>query len=254
MAISTTAGLGSAVISTTGIGSASLSSSDASLPVTDSLILWLDATDASTITKDVSERVSQWDDKSSEGNDVTQGTTIEQPAFTASAIGGKPALRFAGNDFLVSAAYNSGTISQPNTAFVVINTVSASSNDKLFDGIDGSNRHVIQVIGSGDPDDMHLFAGIVISTGGGATPLDTDLVISGIFNGASSELFVNGTSEASGNAGSQSMAGIVVGSAFSQTGVDSYDGYIGELLMYDKLLSTSERQAVESYLTTKWNI
>ena len=36
-------------------------------------ILWLDASDSSTITE-VSGAVSQWDDKSGNGNHVSQGT------------------------------------------------------------------------------------------------------------------------------------------------------------------------------------
>ena len=41
--------------------------------------LWLDATDATTITE-VSGDVSQWDDKSGNGNDVSQSTPANRPA------------------------------------------------------------------------------------------------------------------------------------------------------------------------------
>ena len=44
------------------------------------LQLWLDATDSSTVT--VATGVSQWDDKSGNGFNATQGTATEQPAYT----------------------------------------------------------------------------------------------------------------------------------------------------------------------------
>ena len=44
------------------------------------LQLWLDATDSSTVT--VATGVSQWDDKSGNNYNATQGTATEQPAYT----------------------------------------------------------------------------------------------------------------------------------------------------------------------------
>lgn len=60
------------------------------------LALWLDAGDASTITFNNSN-VSQWRDKSGSGlsPNATQSVAISQPAFTTSAINGRPAIDFA---------------------------------------------------------------------------------------------------------------------------------------------------------------
>lgn len=44
----------------------------------DGCVLWLDADDESTITESSGD-ISQWDDKSPAGNDVTQGTLADQP-------------------------------------------------------------------------------------------------------------------------------------------------------------------------------
>jgi hypothetical protein len=63
------------------------------------LLLWLDASDASTITETLGA-VSQWDDKSGNGNHVTQATSSQQPTTNSVTIGGVNAINFDGNDFL----------------------------------------------------------------------------------------------------------------------------------------------------------
>jgi len=48
------------------------------------LIMWFDASDASTIREDtVAGRVSQWDDKSGNGNHATAPTTGEEPVYSS---------------------------------------------------------------------------------------------------------------------------------------------------------------------------
>ena len=55
------------------------------------LALWLDADDASTITLNGST-VSQWDDKSGNGRNVSQATASDQPTYSATGIMGKSTL------------------------------------------------------------------------------------------------------------------------------------------------------------------
>jgi hypothetical protein len=63
--------------------------------------LWLDAADASTITE-VSGVVSQWNDKSGNGRNVSQGTAGARPALTAANLNAKDVLTFDGGDSLAS--------------------------------------------------------------------------------------------------------------------------------------------------------
>lgn len=64
------------------------------------LKLWLDATDSSSITLN-GGNVSEWADKSPEGNDAMQATAIRQPAYETAAVNGLAAVAFDGaNDFL----------------------------------------------------------------------------------------------------------------------------------------------------------
>jgi len=63
------------------------------------LALWLDAADAGTITLNGTD-VSQWDDKSPNGYDLSQATAVNQPSLVTGALNGKPVIRTDGNDRL----------------------------------------------------------------------------------------------------------------------------------------------------------
>jgi len=65
------------------------------------LALWLDADDADTITLNGSD-VSQWNDKSGNGNHVSNGAASTQPAYLTTGWNGKPTVSFtkAGLEFL----------------------------------------------------------------------------------------------------------------------------------------------------------
>jgi len=69
------------------------------------LILWLDATDSSTISYSSGSNVSQWNDKSSIQNNMTQSTTSRQPIFGPMA-NGLNSLNFNSNRYLENALMN----------------------------------------------------------------------------------------------------------------------------------------------------
>ena len=96
------------------------------------IALWLDVADTSSITKDSSNKVSNWADKSGNGGSASQSTAANQPTFTASGLNNLPTLSFDGsNDYLRSSTLN---ISQPYY-FHGCETTGGSGRDYLFDGI-----------------------------------------------------------------------------------------------------------------------
>ncbi len=98
---------------------------------------------------------------------------------------------------------------------------------------------------------MRLFAGgeIEFNTGASAPFVNTYRA-----NTTSSELLLNGTSVATGSIGSGSMVGIIVGNANANDGIQIWSGHICETIMYNSLLSTTQRQQVEGYLAIKWGL
>src|SRR4051812_34337979 len=59
------------------------------------LVLWLDANDSGTITKDGSNNVSQWNDKSGNSNNATSSGSAS-PVYSATGLNSKPALTQSG--------------------------------------------------------------------------------------------------------------------------------------------------------------
>lgn len=64
-----------------------------------------------------------------------------------------------------------------------------------------------------------------------------------------------GTPNINGIAGSPKSLGVVeIGAVFSRDSHESYQGNIGEIIIFAKALSSAERKSVEQYLGKKWGI
>ncbi len=86
---------------------------------------WWDAQDVATITLSAG-KVSAWANKGTRGGSVTQATAASQPSYSATANGGKPALQFAGGQFLSMAyAFTGGALAF--AAVAQLETSAASS-------------------------------------------------------------------------------------------------------------------------------
>ena len=65
--------------------------------------LWLDAADASTITES-GGAVSQWDDKSGNGRDVSQATAAARPQYALAGLNGRNVVTFNGSNSIETAS------------------------------------------------------------------------------------------------------------------------------------------------------
>ena len=87
-------------------------------------VLWLKA---DAITSNDGDFVSSWIDSSGSNNPATQATAANQPTFRTNAIGGKPVVRFDGNDLLQTAT----SFANPYTIFAV-GKMQGSQNQRLI--------------------------------------------------------------------------------------------------------------------------
>ena len=72
------------------------------------------------------------------------------------------------------------------------------------------------------------------------------------YNGVNSKHYINGGLIASGNAGTDPLGRLTLGSRFSIA--DQLDGFIGEVLIYERLLANTEINRVGNYLASKWGM
>ena len=198
--------------------------------------------------------VETWYDQSGNSNDVEQATASRQPKIVNSGslvtdANGHPELDFA-SDFLSKTAFTQGDLEQPNNTFTVakLNT-NDDANRKLYDGTVGNKRNMLFLgtVGSGQ---FGLYSQIIIYTGETAT--NDKHLFSGLHNGASSELFINSVSKASGNTGAYSMSGINIAKNHSND-TNFWGGQIQELIIYNSNQS-SNRVAIENNINNHYSI
>lgn len=210
-------------------------------PLSLSPILWLDASDAATITSS-GGLVSQWSDKSTGAKHAT-ATGTARPTTGATTQNGLNVLDFEGTNNIMSSAV---TASQPWTAFVV-----AKSNATPLEyraAFAGTSVRMYAL----DKDNAYkryVFAGLIFY---GATISYTSWSVVAVkINTTSSVIYLNGASDGTGNSGSGSLADCRIGGV-PENSQNRWKGSIAEIILYGSAMSDTDRQAVEAYLKAKW--
>lgn len=230
------------------------------------LALWLDASDAATLTLDGSNNVSQWNDKSGNGNHGAQSTTTARPSITGS-INGRSALAFDGIDDSFSVA-NSATIDLGPTMSVFIvhklSSASSAARQTLIQFSNGSTASPsIEAAGTLPPSGGNansyvlIRPGVVIATSA-ANSLTTSGVVSSfhIENSANCSIRINSTEVAFAASAGMTLTGSGSAKLIGMRGspAQNYSGAMGEIIVFNKRLSAEETTQIESYLISKWGI
>lgn len=206
----------------------------ASLP---SLVGWWDASDAASFTYSSGVVVSQWNDLSGNARHFTQATTTKQPSRNGTQNGLDTVVFDGTTDYLDTGSF---TLAQPLTIIDVVHTLNVS-------GIVGSIGGNLQTYISSSS--MKMYAGsnevTVSATGTGLGQWSYE------FNGTSSNAWKNGTQTVTN--GNPGTSGTTTGLRLGERNLAQYySGEIMEVIVVGAVLSTSDRQAAESYLKTKW--
>lgn len=215
------------------------------------LKLWLKADtgvykDAGTTLAVEGESIQQWNDQSGNANHVTQATAAARPIFKVNIVNGQPVVRFDGlDDWMATGAF---TLNQPEMIFVVWKRAIGVIG-YLIDGLAENSGSLYA--GVTTINDVRLYAGASLV---GAIGNDGAFLITGaLANGASSQIWKNGTSIATGDSGASNMGGVTLG-ATGTSHTDPLAGDTPEIIIYDSVLSNANRNQVTSYLGTKYNI
>ena len=183
--------------------------------------------------------------------DMVQGTDANRPALVTGVINGQPVIRFtrANTDFLTQATGPTG-IAQPYAIVAVLaHTASSGVAQWLCSAAGGVS---FRNIGFTNDDKPRMFAGASFNDDVALAANFHSFI--GIFNGASSEIFIDNTSVVTGdNGGGSSETGFTVGGG-NNSGADPFGGDLAEVLFYDHALDASERTALDSYVAARYGI
>jgi hypothetical protein len=215
------------------------------------LSLWLKADAGVTLS---GSDVTAWADQSGNGRNAT---AIESPTYATNSINGKPALVFANDSYLTTVNIFNGA--NPRTMIAVYyidseqysNTVIGQSNE------DNTNTGTYFLLQSRvDLDSSPYLAGYGDDLSG--SPFLNQQLILGTtdYDGTTARLFNNGTQVNSALKTYDTYNGEFYIGAFNEAGniMEKFGGKIAEIVVYNRVLTTSERQKVETYLREKYAI
>lgn len=248
-----------------------------SSPVTsiNNLALWLEATSdnsfatgtAGTYTNvpkpDNNDAIGRWND----GNpkvitkiNALQATGANQPNYITNSINGLPALRFtnAASTNLSAALDINYTVNPNMTFFIVFKRIGSAADQCIIGHDNGSWDRFIcakhsAIAGSGGVSNGAAFSTVANINSANITLIS--LILQNSVSSGSNAYLNGGTAtsftESHGNSGYTSLG---IGSIAAAAVGASFDGDIGEIIIFDRALKTEERQSIEKYLGQKWGI
>ena len=215
------------------------------------LALWLKADAGVTLA---GSNVTSWADQSGNGNNATSPTT--PPTFISSSINSKPAISFNNDGSWMRIPPNSIGNSGNITVFVVIDYTSGGIILNKGDGaaFEGTEWEMAPQNGFGyvRNDDGDFSWNVVVFTPSGLS-LITMITTSGI-----TELLNNNASE--GNSSNATPINAIsqyigIGGGGTEGGTTAaLNAKIPEIIIYNRAITTPERQQVEAYLNEKYAI
>lgn len=199
--------------------------------------------DASALSLSDGQSVSTWGDETGNGYDLTAGAA---PTYRTSIINGNPVVRFDGVDDYLSVDFTA--LPQPNTIYIVaqLPTADGSQDDSFYDSNEGSipNQHLYR----NNVGTWNAFAGSQLNDGS----IDSNAHIHGVkWDGVNTTIRIDGTEVVSGDAGGQSLDGLIMGANAIIGAFAEMD--IGEMLIYPSDKSSIQSD-IETYLSNKWGI
>lgn len=222
------------------------------------LMAWHDAADTASITH-ASGSVSQWNDKSGNGNHWTQSTMANQPFTGTRSLNGRNVIDFnaTGQDFMVGAS-GLHSVSAANNTLFVVNTFDATGNNMVL--IDGkqavfSNRiwglsmipAGTQINGQSGSYGTQSPLNITYDSGAHILCLRRNGTTSGVVT------YRDGAAGTPGTGSDVALDAVFLGRNFSG-GYDYLDGLVAEVIVYNRALTNSEMNRVGAYLSGKWGL
>lgn len=235
---------------------------------------WYDAADTATISLSGSA-VTQWNDKSANAFNLTQGTSARRPQSGVNTLNSLNVITFDGNDVLQAATAANWTflnnLGGATVFFTALYDTSAAQT-MIFDTSTSTTGAIGVTTFRGSSDKLGAF--VVFGSGGNYVSLDSNLQTltdstafywsmkldnSNATAANRIKVSVNGGAESGANT-STGVASVLAPAqplflgSYDSAGSQGFQGRIAEIIMYSGILSAPDIASVNAYLASKWAI
>ena len=185
--------------------------------------------------------LSRWNDQSGLGNDLTNASAVNNPDF--GTLNGFNIASFDGvNDsYTLPLSITSVFANRTSSAFIVVNPVATGADQRIISIREGgSTRWGIAINPS------NQINGFTVTTG-------VPIVISRVDNAGNGNLWINGSLQDTFTVNAFTPSEGYVGS-YGENGGFVLASDIAEIILFNRAVTTTERQNIEAYLTSKYDI
>jgi hypothetical protein len=229
-------------------------------------ITWFDASTSNEMVSS-SNIVSSWSDKSGNGYVFNSAQLSALPAsnfsplYVSNKINGLGSLYFDGsNDYMfVNSSMGLASATQ-YTAFVVLSPVYLNASQVAFGMQATPSGGTYEILGYWSALDTFTvgFDGGVVLVNTTSRSDNRSIIHSVVRNGTLANAYLNGfqyaTNTTVASTVNSGVARLGIGANTYVNGSAPYKGYICEIIIYNRALSTTERSQVQNYLSNKWRI
>lgn len=210
------------------------------------LRVWLDASQITGLAD--TDPVSSWPNLiAAESESFTQSTSTAQPTYRTGLLNGLPGVEFDG-----TGDHLDGSVSRtlkPVTMFVVARPDVVASPRTLLGNVAGDGATQWRINGV-----QNILKEKIVVVGSSATSLTaTDpVVLDASYSSTGASLFgLDGADDGTG-ANDQTILSAAVCVGARDSSIELFSGAMFEILVYDTVLSSTDRQDVRDYLIDKW--
>jgi len=217
------------------------------------LQIWYDGADLSTYIPNATDegQITQWTDKSNFAHNANPNGGSAKPSYENTVLqNGYGYLEFDGNDNLSINPFTAITSADAFTIFIVGALVTTTGTQYFG----STNEGGLSIYSNG----TNFAANVSGGTATGTTPIDTNWHIHTlVYDGANTSLTyrLDKTQEATAVAGGSTQATAdtyYIGARDPST--SNLTGFVGEVIMFSRVLGATEYANVENYLSNKWGL
>jgi len=219
---------------------------------------WVDATKESSIGAPANnDPLNLWSDISGSGINADQVSIPNQPTYVTSGISGLPSVAFSGaNQFFDLPDDTIPSGNSDYTIFVVSQAADLANGVLLTSGLNADNEANVFTYLGGSDGFRNYWWNNDVTVGSVITPTSPNVLTFKYENNTSPDrnLYANGVLVKTNTSATDRNSSVLN----NRIGIDNnlfnpLNGMIGEIIIFDRALSDSQRAAIDSYLTNKWS-